>query len=61
MLGAEGGFLSYLVCTAFLNSLHYPHLWHFGAMSGLGLLAGRQLQAAARPRLGQVRTAPEIP
>jgi len=61
LLGVEGGFLSYLVCTAFLNSLHYPHLWHFGAMAGLGLISARKLLSTARPRLGQVSAAPEIP
>jgi putative inorganic carbon (hco3(-)) transporter len=45
MLGAECGFVTYLVTTVFLSSMMYPHLWHFGAMSGLGLIAARSLRA----------------
>jgi O-antigen ligase len=51
MLGAECGFVTYLVTTVFLSSMNYPHLWHFGAMSGLGLIVARSLPApAAAPR-----------
>jgi probable O-glycosylation ligase (exosortase A-associated) len=43
MLGAECGFVTYLVTTVFLSSMNYPHLWHFGAMSGLGLIVAKSL------------------
>jgi probable O-glycosylation ligase (exosortase A-associated) len=52
MLGAECGFVAYLVATFFLNSLTYPHLWHFGAMSGFGLQVAKRLrQEAGTPLL----------
>jgi O-antigen ligase len=44
MLGAECGFVSYLVATFFLSSMTYPHLWHFGAMSGFGLQIVKRLR-----------------
>ena len=49
MLGAECGFVTYLVTTAFLSSMMYPHLWHFGAMSGLGLIVARSMAAQTAP------------
>ena len=49
MLGAECGFVTYLVTTVFLSSMMYPHLWHFGAMSGLGLIVARSMAAQAAP------------
>jgi hypothetical protein len=33
------------VTTVFLSSMMYPHLWHFGAMSGLGLIVARSMAA----------------
>jgi len=53
MLGAECGFYTYLVSTFFLSSMEYPHLWHFMAMSGMGLTASRLVAAAEeeKPRL----------
>ncbi len=53
MLGAECGFYTYLVATFFLSSMEYPHLWHFMAMSGIGLTASRFVAAADKetPRL----------
>ncbi len=44
MRGAECGFVTYLVTTFFLNSMEYPHLWHFGAMSGFGLQIARRMR-----------------
>lgn len=53
MLGAECGFYTYLVATFFLSSMEYPHLWHFMAMSAMGLTASRLAAAAGgeTPRL----------
>jgi probable O-glycosylation ligase (exosortase A-associated) len=47
MLGAECGFVTYLVTTVFLSSMNYPHLWHFGAMAGLGQIVARSMTASA--------------
>jgi hypothetical protein len=59
MLGAECGFVTYLVTTFFLNSMAYPHLWHFGAMAGFGALVLRRLNAELEPRLGAVHGSPQ--
>ncbi len=59
MLGAECGFVTYLVTTFFLSSLAYPHLWHFGAMAGFGALAQKRLDAELGPPLGAVHGSPE--
>jgi hypothetical protein len=62
MLGAECGFVTYLVATFFLSSMVYPHLWHFTAMAGMGLAASRHLaaEAAAAPAPRPVPVAPEV-
>ncbi len=60
MSGAECGFVAYLVCTFFLSSMFYPHLWHFSAMAGMGYQASRSLAAEARPPLRKVDVVPEI-
>jgi probable O-glycosylation ligase (exosortase A-associated) len=54
MLGAECGFVTYLVTTAFLSSMMYPHLWHFGAMSGLGLIVARSMAEEKAPPVPSV-------
>jgi len=54
MLGAECGFVTYLVTTVFLSSMMYPHLWHFGAMSGIGLIVARSMAAQAAPPVPSV-------
>ncbi len=51
----ECGFATYLVTTAFLNSMAYPHLWHFGAISGCAVLA---LEDLDRRRAAQAEEAP---
>lgn len=63
MLGAECGFVTYLIATAFLSSMEYPHLWHFMAMSGMGLTASRFLAARKEPdsKLREIPVAPELP
>jgi len=61
MLGAECGFVTYLVTTVFLSSMMYPHLWHFGAMSGLGLIVARSMAAeTAAPAQVDVEPAPRL-
>jgi probable O-glycosylation ligase (exosortase A-associated) len=60
MLGAECGFVTYLVSTFFLGSLQYPHLWHFGMMAGVGLTVARDLRAKAAPALGEVPGSPGL-
>ncbi len=60
MIGAECGFVTYLVTTFFLSSMFYPHLWLFGAMAGMGLEASRSLVARERPALREVPVAPEL-
>jgi probable O-glycosylation ligase (exosortase A-associated) len=45
-LGIEGGLVSYLVTTIFLNSLLYPHLWHFAAMTAIAVNCGSRLARA---------------
>jgi len=46
--GGECGFAAYLVATVFLNSMNHPHLWHFGAVAGCGILALKDLQRRER-------------
>ena len=60
MLGAECGFVTYLVTTVFLSSMMYPHLWHFGAMSGLGLIVARSMAAQTAPPVMAVQPAPRM-
>jgi probable O-glycosylation ligase (exosortase A-associated) len=56
MRGAECGFIAYLVTTIFLNSMLYPHLWHFGAMAGFGLIVARRLRdEATLPSVADLR------
>jgi len=39
----------------------YPHLWHFGAMSGLGLIVARSMAAeTAAPAQVDVEPAPRL-
>ncbi|MGD8395435.1 MAG: O-antigen ligase family protein, partial [Candidatus Eiseniibacteriota bacterium] len=49
--GAECGFVAYLISTTFLNSMAYPHLWHFGAVAGCALVALRKMQREERDQL----------
>jgi probable O-glycosylation ligase (exosortase A-associated) len=43
-LGIECGLVSYLITTFFLNSLFYPHLWHFSAMVAIATNCLRRLE-----------------
>jgi probable O-glycosylation ligase (exosortase A-associated) len=43
-LGVECGLVSYLITTIFLNSLFYPHLWHFAAVTAIATNCVRRLE-----------------
>ncbi len=52
-LAVECGLVSYLVTTIFLNSLFYPHLWHFAAVTAIATNCVRRLEQEGvleRPR-----------
>jgi probable O-glycosylation ligase (exosortase A-associated) len=55
-LGIECGMVSYLVTTIFLNSLLYPHIWHFSAMTAIATNCLARVE-----REGRLEPAPAVP